>query len=161
MLQPFVNIYSAILRKGLLSLVPGAPAEHTGTTGTLALRDLLIANSKMAECYIDCEMGHGLSSATNPVTGYLLSNFGTTINNELDLQVYIVQRAAVFFQSILLGATSIQGKNTFIECENTRYNTFATTCKSLGVIEVNTACGSCVNCDKIKVPQPYCPLPWE
>ena len=32
LLEPFINIYSAILRKGRLLLVPGCPKEDCGTT---------------------------------------------------------------------------------------------------------------------------------
>ncbi len=50
------------------------------------------------------------------------SNFGTTHYNSTDVQKYMVQRAATFFQAILNNNTYQDFETTkFVECENFRY----------------------------------------
>jgi alpha/beta hydrolase fold len=71
------------------------------------------------ELYIDCDMGHGLDEST--------SDFGLDGGNALavtntDVEKYIVQRAATFFQYIMNSNFPYKLKHTrFVDCENDRY----------------------------------------
>ena len=74
------------------------------------------------EMYIDCQMTHGLDNNCdykhNP--GCFKSEFGTHTNTTTDVQVYMVQRACVFFQDIINNVNTTGRTTLFVECENTR-----------------------------------------
>ncbi len=119
---------------GLISITPASDKQDLLMIGPLTLRDLLINAGKEAEMYLDCEMGHGLNDnptncCASPVNrkGATCSNFcytsefGTNLTNQNDVQRYMVQRAAVFFQSILTN-TAINGPSLFVNCENYRHS---------------------------------------
>ncbi len=91
--------------------------------GPVALQGLVQNAGKKAEVYLDCEMGHGLD---NDDPGFQ-SEFGTELTNQHDVLIYMVQRSATFFQSILTN-TAINGPSIFTECENYRNS-----CQSSGI----------------------------
>ena len=74
------------------------------------------------EMYIDCQMTHGLDNNCdykhNP--GCFKSEFGTHANTTTDVQIYMVQRACVFFQDIINNVNTTGRTTLFVECENTR-----------------------------------------
>ena len=117
---------------GLISVTPSGTNEDLLMIGPLTLRDLVRNNNKPAEVYLDCDMGHGLADdccTGNPTKKgktcsdncppVYLTEFGTGRNNSTAVQRYMVERAAVFFQSIITG-TTINGPSLFVECENFR-----------------------------------------
>jgi acetyl esterase/lipase len=72
-----------------------------------------------SELYIDCDMGHGLDEATSDF-GLANGNAGAVTDKEV--QKYIVQRAATFFQYVM--NTSFPSKlshTRFVNCENDRF----------------------------------------
>lgn len=71
------------------------------------------------ELYLDCQMGHGLDLVDGPE---FKSDFGTGFDNANAVTIYMVSRAAIFFQAILNGKTAgeIGPPSMFTECENTR-----------------------------------------
>ncbi len=93
------------------------------------------AFNQRIELYVDCQMAHGLDADVtcincgkyNPgivvkgkcqVCTPFQSNFGTTHYNSTDVQIYMVQRAATFFQAVLTNQVTNLGNDIFIECEN-------------------------------------------
>ncbi len=74
---------------------------------------ILKSLGKYTELYADSDMGHGLDAN---------SDFGITISSPNDVQLYIVQRAATFFQAIMNGAHAYgdTGRSYFRDCENFR-----------------------------------------
>lgn len=71
------------------------------------------------ELYTDCGMAHGLDKCVG--TGCVFdSEFGTGATNRTQVNVYIAQRIATFFQAILNGIAGNLGRRIFTECENER-----------------------------------------
>lgn len=60
-------------------------------------------------------MGHGLTNVGDPY----VSDFGTGATNQNQTTLYMAQRTAIFFRTILIGST-INGTKLFVECENYR-----------------------------------------
>ena len=71
------------------------------------------------ELYLDCQMGHGLDEKDGAT---FQSDFGTGLDNAQAVTIYMVSRAATFFQAIMNGKTAgaIGPPSKFTECENTR-----------------------------------------
>ena len=72
---------------------------------------------KLAQVFIDNQMGHGLD---DDGANYA-SNFGTKAKTKLETSLYMVQRSACFFQSLTTKST-ITGTSLFIECEDYRHS---------------------------------------
>ncbi len=79
-----------------------------------------IDNTILKELYVDCQMRHGLDNDCTSCT--FNSEFGTGATTQQQVMIYMVQRAATFFQAILNGATTqdIGQPTKFTECENKR-----------------------------------------
>lgn len=67
------------------------------------------------ELYLDCQMGHGLDDGQP-----FQSDFGTGITDHDSVNVYMVQRSAIFFQAVVNGIASKLTTTRFTECENKR-----------------------------------------
>ena len=116
---------------GLISINPIGTDDDLLMIGPLTLRDLLMNAGKEAEVYLDCDMGHGLDADCCPsdLTKKppnctqncipFLSNFGTASINSQQVQLYMVQRTSVFFQSTISNSP-INGTSFFTDCENLR-----------------------------------------
>ena len=81
--------------------------------GSQDIYDMLKRNSVPTELYLDTDMGHGLTEG-NPDFGLP----GTPTNNQL--QLYIVQRAATFFQAVVNNQAGNLITTKFVNCENYR-----------------------------------------
>ena len=83
--------------------------------GSQNIYNMLHSNNVLTEFYLDCDMKHGIQ---NPST----DNFGlTTATTDDAVNLYIVQRAATFFQAIMGGKTLTDFTTTkFVECLNYR-----------------------------------------
>lgn len=83
--------------------------------------NILKANSIPTLMYIDCNMGHGLSTEVN---GICFSDFGVAGNLSTDqVNEYLASRAAFFFQAIMNATmNSLQGTSKFISCEDFRFS---------------------------------------
>ncbi len=64
-------------------------------------------------------MGHGLDKDCTGV-GCYTSEFGTGLGTLNDVVIYIVQRAATFFQAVINNKTGNLTRKIFVECENKR-----------------------------------------
>ncbi len=86
------------------------------------------------ELYIDCDMKHGLDEATSD---FGLANGDASAVSVKDVQVYIVQRAATFFQYVMNPNFPYTLTHTrFVDCLNSRYgcnSDSATTCSDMAV----------------------------
>ena len=75
------------------------------------------------EIYLDTTMGHGIEDADGPAFN---DDFGTGYKTQAEVYRYIVQRASVFFQSVMQGyayRNIVKNKHTrFVECKNNRYS---------------------------------------
>ncbi|CAN5705548.1 hypothetical protein BH10BAC2_BH10BAC2_42900 [soil metagenome] len=83
--------------------------------GSQGLYDVLKTQMGMKfELYVDCDMEHGLSQG--------LSDFGLgdSVTNK-DVQTYIVQRAATFFQNIMNTRPATLAHTRFVDCLNNRF----------------------------------------
>jgi acetyl esterase/lipase len=98
----------------------GAKKPDLKTLGARALYNLLTASLKIpAELYLDCDMKHGLDEATSD---FGLASGDATAVTDKQVQKYIVQRAATFFQYVMNENFPYKLSNTkFIDCQNTRY----------------------------------------
>ncbi len=89
---------------------------------TLNMYEILQNLNVPSEMYIDCQMKHGLDKPCDldkdPDCIYQ-SEFGTGLGSPTAVQVYMVQRACVFFQGCVNGKPNL-GTTEFIECENKR-----------------------------------------
>ena len=81
-------------------------------------------------------MKHGLDKCDYPCFD---SEFGTMDTTRDQVDVYIAQRIATFFQAVLGGFATNLGRRVFIECENKRY-----ACQQ----NVNPSCPE--NCDNFQ-----------
>ena len=115
--------------------------------GTLGLRDLVQAKNKKAEVYIDCQMAHGLDDDNSGFN----SDFASGYTNQRDVMVYMVQRAAVFIQSLLIG-NAIPGPSTFINCINDRYNVYNSATGTCGSNNIAQPCEDCTDCTLLTIP---------
>jgi hypothetical protein len=109
---------------------------------SINMYNVLSSLNRFTEVYIDCDMGHGLDKDT--------SDFGITItnpNNTDEVEKYIAQRTAVFFQTIMR-EPNIQfgdkGRSIFRDCENNRV------CTTSGTGEDN----ECSSSNDIECPKP-------
>ncbi len=86
------------------------------------------------ELYIDCDMKHGLDEATSD---FGLANGDASAVSIKDVQVYIVQRAATFFQYVMNPNFPYTLTHTrFVDCLNSRYgcnSDSATACSDMAV----------------------------
>jgi poly(3-hydroxybutyrate) depolymerase len=100
--------------------------------GSQGLYDMLTTQIGVkCELYIDCNMGHGLEQG--------LSDFGlgTSVKNK-DVQAYIVQRGATFFQYITNASfPSTLTHTRFVDCVNPRFG-----CNG----DASTACSNTAIC---------------
>ena len=117
---------------GLISINPAADGQDLLMIGPFALKCLLDNAGKEAEVYLDPDMGHGLNdyiccaadvskrkpNCTQSCPPYL-SEFGTGRINPDQVQLYMVERTSVMFQSIITNSP-INGTSLFIDCENFR-----------------------------------------
>jgi len=105
--------------------------------------NILKAHSVPTLMYIDCKMGHGLSSE-DPITGFCPSDFGVAGGLTKDqVNEYLASRAAFFFQAIMKGtAGSLGGYSRFFNCEDKRYS--ADTCTTAA----NNACTENLPCNQ-------------
>ncbi len=115
------------------------------------LNDLTPPNEIPNEFYFDCDMGHGLDEHCNieacefdcnfeeceddeneqcyencpdcydPCATYP-TEFGTNLKTRAEVARYIVERCAVFFQTVINGQGNDIGKNVFVNCENERHD---------------------------------------
>lgn len=69
------------------------------------------------ELNTDCTMGHGLDKCG---PGCFDSDFGTLFTTARQVDTYIAQRIATFFQAVLSGIGNLTGRRVFFECENKR-----------------------------------------
>jgi hypothetical protein len=95
-----------------------------------------MANPPHIELYIDCEMAHGLDDCdqcqagktTDKITHECVpcfqSDFGTGATNTQDVQLYMVQRATTFFQTVITGQVSHLDRDIFYECVNNRVKSY-------------------------------------
>lgn len=92
--------------------------------GAYSIYTWLKQGNILTECYVDCDMKHGLDDDCNGQIGCVFdSEFGTGASNSTDVGLYMVQRASIFFQQILETSSNDQlGKTLFIECANYRHN---------------------------------------
>lgn len=103
-------------------LLDGAPTPY-GLDTFPAKKDLVQGSSlnmynvltdldKLTELYVDSTMKHGTQDG---------DDFGTLLATEEEVWLYIVQRAAVFFQAVLNNKSPADlGNNFFLDCENKR-----------------------------------------
>ncbi len=117
---------------GTISVTPGELGKDLLMIGALTIRDLVKNKGKQTETYLDCDMVHGLDKdPTNCCTSdnkklpacsqtCYKTAFGTNNITSDGVQLYMVQRAAIFFQSILTN-TNIPGPDLFVDCENKRF----------------------------------------
>jgi len=79
---------------------------------SLNLYHILDGLNVLTELYVDCKMGHGVDDG---------DDFGTSLATQQLVWTYMVERTAVFFQSVMIHKTKTSlGNSLFIECENTR-----------------------------------------
>lgn len=72
-----------------------------------------------SELYIDCDMGHGLDESTSDFG--LKHGDASAVTND-QVEQYIVERAATFFQYVMNNNFPYTLKNSkFVDCENKRY----------------------------------------
>ncbi len=95
---------------GLISITRSNDGKDLLMIGALTLRNLVKNKGKQTETYLDCDMGHGLDDdptdcCTSPANRKLpgctqtcyKTAFGTNNTTSIDVQLYMVQRTAVFF----------------------------------------------------------------
>jgi poly(3-hydroxybutyrate) depolymerase len=71
------------------------------------------------ELYIDCDMEHGLDES---VSDFGLANGNASAVTDKDVQKYIVERAATFFQYVMNANFPVKLTHSrFVNCENDRY----------------------------------------
>jgi len=95
------------------------------------------------ELYIDCDMPHGLNEATSD---FGLANGDASKVSVNDAEIYIVQRAATFFQYVMNPNFPYTLKHTkFVDCLNSRYgcnsdaaNTCSNSAKCAGPVTISS-----------------------
>ncbi len=117
--------------------------------GSKGMYDLFhnLAINKKIEVNVDCQMEHGLDADVTCISCGIppkyprirntnnkcvlckpfQSNFGTPYTNSKDVQIYMVQRATTYFQTILTNQVTNLHNDMFIECENKRVTSYTST----------------------------------
>ncbi|MEP6684219.1 MAG: hypothetical protein ABJA35_13205 [Parafilimonas sp.] len=120
--DPAFNSESRCLRTSPFATEGIASTVDLKNYGSLGLvSQVLQPLNVFFEVYIDCTMMHGLDTNGPDYA----SDFGTGATNSTDTQIYIVKRAATFFQAILNGkANTLRDNSTihkfFYDCANSR-----------------------------------------
>ena len=80
---------------------------------SLNMYNILKQLNRYTELYYDCDMKHGLGST---------ADFGIGTSDETLVNIYMVQRAANFFQAVMNGAKTfgVTGRSVFRDCMNNR-----------------------------------------
>jgi dienelactone hydrolase len=104
--------------------------------GSQGLYDLLKTNLNIpCELYIDCDMEHGLDER---ISDFGLANGDASAVTDKEVQTYIVERAATFFQYVMNTSFPAKLSHTrFVNCENDRYG-----CND----DANTKCSDNASC---------------
>ncbi len=88
------------------------------------------------EVYIDCEMSHGLDDIDGSTFD---SDFGTGETTKSAVNIYMAERAAIFFQAVLTGRADDLDTRRLLDCENYRYGCSTTDdnddCDPLGKLQ--------------------------
>ena len=100
-------------------LYPKTPGPDMYASGSYNIYNFLKQKKIPAELYLDCQMGHGLDDTKDPLL--FKSDFGTGITRHDSVNVYMVQRASVFFQAVVNNIAKDLGTSKFTECENKRF----------------------------------------
>lgn len=103
----------------LLTLYPASNHQDLLMIGALTLQQLVQNKGKAAEVNLDSTMHHGLDD--DCPTCNFKSDFGTGLTTQRGVQLYMVQRIASMFQSIITHHT-IPAPSLFKECENYRHS---------------------------------------
>ncbi len=99
--------------------VTSAADTYGAILGSQNIYEMLRRKQVYTEFYLDCQMGHGL----NDNGPNFQSDFGTGLTNSTDVNLYIVKRAATFFQNVMNGKTyNFFPTTKFVECANDRHS---------------------------------------
>jgi hypothetical protein len=98
----------------------GAKNADLRSFGSQGICDILTNTFRIRnELYIDCDMQHGLNESTSD---FGLANGNAAAVTNKQVQKYIVQRAATFFQYVMNPNFPYTLSHTrFVDCVNTRY----------------------------------------
>ena len=92
------------------------------------------------ELYIDCDMAHSLNESTSD---FGLANGNASAVTNKQVQIYIVQRAATFFQYLVNASFPSTLRHTkFVDCLNTRFG-----CNS----DSGTTCSETATCNSSRI----------
>jgi len=92
------------------------------------------------ELYIDCDMAHSLNESTSD---FGLANGNASAVTNKEVQIYIVQRAATFFQYLVNASFPSTLRHTkFVDCLNTRFG-----CNS----DSGTTCSETATCNTSRI----------
>ncbi len=125
--------------------------------GSQNIYEMLKKKGVYSELYIDCQMKHGLDENCSKCapgktpnrlkvcTQCYFSDFGFgTATDVTSTNLYIVQRAATFFQSIMNGKSYIDYTRTkFVECPNNRYSCLDNDTNSNCPLDTNAPAQTC------------------
>lgn len=89
------------------------------SSGSQNIYSFLRQKNISAELYLDCQMGHGPDNT--PDSSLFESDFGTGFTNADAVNLYMVQRTAVFFQAVVNEIAKNLITTKFTECENKRF----------------------------------------
>lgn len=125
---PFNTDSTCILNKGYAYPDGFRTLRHCGSLGLYNELTQQLAFPLHCEVYLDSDMGHGLDQKSD-------FGFGDGKISKDSLEVYIVQRAATFFQTIVKNTTKFLQASEFTDCVNYRVQS----CNALE-LQDNNAC---------------------
>lgn len=100
---------------------------QTGSSGLYDIFTKQLTPAVPAELYLDSDMGHGLGIRSD-------FGFGDGAIDRNSLKVYIVQRAATFFQAVVNGKAGLLKTTKFEDCVNYRVKA----CKNINLKDTNS-----------------------
>jgi hypothetical protein len=100
---------------------------QTGSSGLYDIFTKQLTLAVPAELYLDSDMGHGLGIRSD-------FGFGDGRIDRNSLKVYIVQRAATFFQAVVNGKAGLLRTTKFEDCVNYRIKA----CKNINLKDTNS-----------------------
>ncbi len=111
---------------GPYKLDPSANSVDLYGQGSKGIYDIFLTLGISNETYIDCDAEHGLDSPQDVADndGVFRSNYGTIYTTAADVNIYIVQRAATFFQAVLTNKDASLQTDLFYDWENKRVKSY-------------------------------------